>query len=106
MPFEAFVDWLCSDEGGDEGADRHWLSQHILLADGNGNPQCDFIGRIESFADDFREVADHIGLGHERLHRANVTRCSGEYQSYYTDRTADMIRKRYQVDIELFDYRF
>ena len=31
MPFDAFVEWLCSPEGQDDLANRHWMSQHRFL---------------------------------------------------------------------------
>jgi hypothetical protein len=48
LPFDDFVDWLCSEEGSDQCADRHWMSQHIVLADGDGSIVCDFVGRLEN----------------------------------------------------------
>lgn len=35
MPFDDFVEWLCSAEGQDDFADRHWMSQSQLLISGD-----------------------------------------------------------------------
>ncbi len=54
--FESFLEWV---EGQDiENADVHLLPQHMLIDLNN----IDFIGRFESFSDDFLEVANEIDL--------------------------------------------
>ena len=120
MPFEDFVDFLVEEpDGRDEAANPHWLSQHLFLRDAAGELVTDFVGRVESMADDFAVVAERIGLPSAELpvlntrfgwkptrdERAEAVRL-GYYRDHYTDRTRDMIAERYAEDIELFGYAF
>ena len=63
MPFDEFVAWLCSEEGADEKADSHWLSQYEILGVQGPDPVCyDFIGRLERLSDDLDILAAKIGM--------------------------------------------
>jgi hypothetical protein len=44
-------------EGGDVCADRHWISQHILL-----EGEYDFIGRYENLEQDLGVLKERLGL--------------------------------------------
>ena len=104
MSFADFVSFLCSEEGRDAIADRHWISQHLFLE------RCDYIGKYENLEQDWRVVCDKIGLKDLELpHKGWVSEDrdqEGDYRSYYTDETRDMIAKRYAKDIELYGYNF
>ena len=111
MAFDDFVDWLASPEGSDEKADRHWISQHRILAGADGQPACDFVGRQESIQRDFDHVCEVIGLPHTSLpvvHRmgGGGASSSTDYREFYSKRTQQIIADRYAKDIELFGYDF
>jgi hypothetical protein len=75
---------------------------------------CDFIGRVETLEQDFREVAERIGLKpswRERLgfgravpHRNRSSH--GDYRTYYTDHAAAFVATHFAPEIERFGYRF
>ncbi len=117
MPFDAFVDWLASDHGRDELADRHWVSQHRFLVNSEGRLAVDFVGRYERLQADFDLVCDRLGLPRTEIptlntrdtYRGFTERYSqDENHSYYLDwltpRTAGLLAERYRTDIEMFGY--
>ena len=111
MRFEEFVEWLATPEGSDERADRHWISQHRLLAGADGYPACDYIGRHENLEADFGHVCELIGLPPATLPVVHRTSDSGTssrpfYKDFYGKRTRQVVADRYARDIELFDYDF
>ena len=59
--FDEYCRWLNTPYGADACADRHYLSQHlqVRLPDG-GMPE--FLGRFETLDEDFRRVAQLLGL--------------------------------------------
>ena len=107
MPFDEFVAWLCSEEGADEKADSHWLSQHEILGVQGLDPVCyDFIGRLERLSDDLDILAAKIGMPLSGVGHLLYSGAAESYRTVYTERTAELIGRRYARDIELFGYRF
>ncbi|MDX1509873.1 MAG: sulfotransferase family protein [Nitriliruptorales bacterium] len=121
MPFEAFVEFLVNDPGGqDNKANPHWVSQHHFLRDSDGELAADFVGRVENIAEDFAVVAERIGLPATNLpvlntrfgwrpdkpHRDEVASQTEYYREYYTPKLRDAIAERYAEDVELFEYSF
>ena len=119
MSFEQFVTFLVEHpQGSDKHADRHWISQHLFLIDDRGDVLVDFIGKVENLANDFGQITNRLGLGTFELPVLNTRQgWNGnaeslslsdpyEYRQYYTAKTREMIRQRYAVDIESFQYDF
>lgn len=107
MPFDAFAEWLNSPEGSDDVADRHWMSQHRILAyDQPGVIKYDFVGRFEHIAQDYERLMEMSGLLLSQLPHQLKTQGPDEYRSLYNDRSNELIAKRYARDIELFGYDF
>ncbi len=119
MPFEEFIRFLLEDPSGqDEGANRHWLSQHAFVSDSNGQLLVDFIGKIENLADDFAIACKRIGLPDIQLPWLNSRegwkvdkklmkqKDPFYYRQYFTPETQELVRTRYRRDIELFGYDF
>lgn len=107
MPFEDFVSWLCGNEGGDDSADRHWMSQHRLMTGPQGEILVKFIGKLEHLDVDFPKVAARLDVGSSQIANLNSNQSSPHsYRDYFTDQTRAMIAHRYQKDIELFGYSF
>lgn len=113
MPFEEFIDWLCSKEGSDDFADRHWLSQHSFLATDGGELLVDFVGKIENLQEDFDHVCRRIGLPPMTLPWLNMSgvdmavdgvASEQPVREYYDDATRSRIRRRYAEDFRLFNY--
>ena len=110
MPFESFVHWLDSDEGRDDIADRHWISQTRLLAKpGSDDLLCNNIGKFETFSDDIMAFLGRVGLDHLTIPHINKTAVSSDpksYRSAYNATTRDIVARRYRTDIERFGYDF
>lgn len=110
MSFEDFVHWLDSDEGRDDIADRHWISQtRLLVAPKTGDLLCTRIGKFETFVDDIRGFLSHVGLDHLTIPHINKTAVSSDptsYRSAYNATTRKIVERRYRTDIEIFGYSF
>jgi hypothetical protein len=107
MPFEEFVEWLLTENGGDDRADRHWLSQTAHLSDPRGGLICDFVGKIESFEEGMRGIESRTGVQLPRIAARNVKAGGGTaYLDDYSPRARKLIEERYGADIETFGYRF
>lgn len=118
MSFVEFVEFLTeTTEGSDESADRHWLSQYRFVTDRSGRLLVDFVGKLESLDEDWRQARDLAGLPPIELRKLNTRfgweisderlRIEAEgYRHQYDQRTRNMIQKRYAKDIELFGYDF
>jgi hypothetical protein len=108
MPFDEFVEWLCSPDGSDGSADRHWISQHLLLAGKAGTIDLDFVGKLEHFDEDMLRVSQAIPLASPiKLPVLNRSASAGDaYRSYYTETSRKRVRDRYAADIDVFGYVF
>ena len=89
---ENFISWV-EGQNIDE-AEEHLRSQHVLIDMDN----LDFIGRLETFDEDFQKVADAIGMPLKTVHRKNR---SGEKEIELSETDRARIRKIYQRDYEL-----
>ncbi len=115
MPFDSFVEWLCSEEGSDRNADGHWVSQHYFLTDAKGEIHCDFIGKLENFDADMSKVWARLGIDFVKVPHRNRAKASAggtnsllhaPYRELYSSRTRDLVAERYAKDIALFGYDF
>lgn len=108
MGFEDFVGWLAGPEGRDEAADRHWLSQHVILATALEQPDgAARIGRFERFEHDLARIMQQMGLALSAVPKRNVTAGAPDaYRDYYSGRSRALVAQRYSRDIELFGYQF
>jgi len=110
LSFDDFVLWLDSEEGRDEIADRHWISQTRLLTEpGTDELLCTQIGKFETFIEDIQRFLEQIGLGHLTIPHINRTNSSADpesYRSVYNAKTRDIVARRYRSDIETFGYSF
>lgn len=112
MTFSDFVDWLVTEEGSDRRADPHFLSQHYFLVDGDGEPAVDYVGKVESAAEDVAELQRLLGLDVEPLPHvnANATRdrdrfdTSARWLDVLDDGTKRLLAQRYDGDFELLGY--
>ncbi|MGI9508467.1 MAG: sulfotransferase family 2 domain-containing protein [Geminicoccaceae bacterium] len=110
MSFADFIRWLDDEEGQDDIADRHWLSQHRLLSDPETKQLlCTRIGKFESFRSDVTAFLDEVGLGDLEILHINQTAEDNDprsYRSAYDVETKAIIARRYRQDIEIFGYDF
>lgn len=112
MSFSSFVDWLCSENGRDEIADRHWMSQHRFLSLPEIETSNLMILRLHSLEKDLNALLAKVALPYQRLKKVNssATTVSGRLyektQDYYTKRTIEAVAMRYAKDIELFGFEY
>ncbi|MGQ8365238.1 sulfotransferase family 2 domain-containing protein [Glaciecola sp. 1036] len=108
MPFREFLEWLQTEEGGDSFADRHWISQHVLLENAKGKERFNFLGKIESFDEDFTTILDFLKIEDKNFEKANSlsNSPSQSYRQFYDDYQKELVAKRYSEDIAQFGYRF
>ena len=83
----------------------HSFEQWIYLYDKNNNSVTDYIGRIESYQDDFNYVCDQTGIPQQELIHKNPTKHK-HYTEYYNKETRDLVSQKYAKDIDLFGYKF
>ena len=74
------------------------------LKDDEGEVSIDFAARFESLAEDFRVIAERIGIDAELPH-LNATRRAG-FREYYDDESRDIVGHWFREDIEVFGYTF
>jgi hypothetical protein len=102
MSFRRFVEVICDIP--DDVAEAHFRSQHCFFTDAWGNVLVDFVGRFEQLDQEFKSVSEKIGIRQELPHIRRGR--SRRYKEFYTQGTARLIERRYEKDIELFNYRF
>ena len=102
MGFGAFCRWLETPFGSDAFADRHWLSQHCQIRDGEGRLP-DFLGCYERLDADWRTVCERLGIPFRVLPRLNSRpEVCGEPLPD-ADAVA-VLQRRYAEDIRLGGY--
>lgn len=87
------------------GLDGHIQPQSDILARKGLEPS--FVGRLERFSADFREVLDRAGAYSRVEHMLDKPRnrsARGSSANYYTAETAALVRRIYSADFERFDY--
>lgn len=104
MSFDDFVRAVAAIP--DDEADAHFRSQHTFVTNDDGQLAVDFVGRYERLAEDFRLVAQRIGLPVVELPHLQVARVPMRYAAFYTTETARLVAARYSRDIEMFGYAF
>ena len=112
--FDDYCHWLNTWYGSDSFADRHFLSQHLLIRlDGNRLPN--FVGRFENIQSDLSRIASHLDMPTPTLPRLNTMvgwRVTPESlriarattMNLLTERNKTLLRKRYADDFELGGY--
>lgn len=106
MSFLDFTRWLLTDEGHDDIADRHWLSQYHFITNENGQIQCNHIGRFENMAEELPTILKKNNIEKSDLTISGYHSGASAYHRFYCDESRDNVTQRYQRDIELFGYKF
>jgi hypothetical protein len=104
--FEEFI-YNCTDEVEIKSGVHYSFAYNQLdyVTDDHGNLLVDFIGRLENFDKDLREVFRRLGYELETVPHRNR---SGHqhYSTFYTPDTELIVRERFKRDIEYFGYEF
>ncbi len=104
MPFDEFVDWLCSEAGSDQYADRHWMSQHKLLDIDADRNNLDLVDDISNMNRQIEKIIAERNMSEAKLTQRNK---SGRTKQTYnfTPAVIEKIALRYAEDIKLFEFR-
>ena len=86
---------------------RHILfePQASFIADPEGKPIADFVGRVETMQESYDEACRQIGIPTASLQRTNASRRK-DYRDYYDAELVEGVAKLYARDLELFGYEF
>lgn len=93
MSFPEFVSFAAS---------KRIAKQKRLIAARDGTILLDFVGKFERLNEDYRVIADRLGLD-VRLPHLNRTKQS-DYVDFYNESTIEGVRKTFRDDIEAFGY--
>ncbi len=110
MPFEEFVEYLCSDIGQDRYSNPHWVSQNLFLRR-EGEWLVDYVGIFEDLQVSFDAIVKHLGF-EETISLPTINSTdpkvldTGYWRGYYDQRLKSLVAERYKEDIRLFGYRF
>lgn len=106
MTFEEFVNWFnySSDTCVHPTQKKNQLDWFL---DEQGEVAVDFIGKFENLENDWKIISEKINAT-DVLPHANLNTISKgkHYSEYYTDKTKEIIRNKFIVDIEKFEYDF
>lgn len=94
--FEHFVKMVCKIP--DTFSDRHFKSQYALIHQ-QSNINLDYIGRYETFSEDYQTLQQKYGLA--ELPHLNASG-KKDWRLAYTPELVDLVAKRYAKDLELW----
>jgi hypothetical protein len=104
LSFTDFVHFASATAG--RRVDAHWqLQDDMLNLPGIG---FDFIGKVESFSQDFARVTEHVGADHAMAMAINAHFNKSRRQpwrDYYTGALADQAYRAYERDFDRLHYR-
>jgi hypothetical protein len=103
--FEEFVLRCTADVRDFDGRKSLCLNQFDYIADHRDRVLVNFIGRYESLTADSARLFAHLDLPGLSLPHINRS-AHKHYSAYYTDALAEVVRRRYARDIEVFGYEF
>ena len=80
--------------------------QHQLdyLTDESGDIVVKKVARFEQYESDAAEILERLGLPNEMPHLNRTEH--GHYRKYYTDKSRLIVERRFQKDIDTFNYSF
>lgn len=103
MTFEEFINWLCSENGRDDVADRHWISQYRILGI-DKEFEYDEIFHFSDLSQGWKKIASICGTSPSVFSHALKTSESEEYRDHFDRSMIRKIEERYSKDIELFGF--
>ncbi|MBT8488005.1 MAG: sulfotransferase family protein [Gemmatimonadetes bacterium] len=104
ISFDDFVALVAGTE--DSDLDPHLRGQLSFLTDERGRLIPDFVGRSEDMRASLEEVGRTLGVEIQQVPRLGATKGQKgrNYSRFYSERTWELVRRRFQEDIEAFGY--
>lgn len=93
--FDEYIRWRCRGNAS--------LQKDFIYSE-NNELLVDFLGKFEQINKDFQKICSQIGVS-ATLPKINVSNTI-PYQEYYNDKTKELVRKTFEPDISLFEYKF
>jgi len=89
---------------------HHFIPQFEFVCIEGLEPAVNFIGHFENLEEDFKFVADKLGIQVNKSDSDKIVEIfvneNKDYTEYYTDETAKIVADVYREDIEIFGYDF
>jgi hypothetical protein len=104
MQFSDFVRVIC--EISDTGSNVHYQSQHVSLMPESLERYPDYVGKFENLSSDLVEVAEFVGFPKIVIPTLRRSSRESDFRAYYDGETRGIVAKRFQRDIEEFEYTF
>lgn len=101
LTWDEYIDALC--ELDDEHTDIHLRSQHWFLP-GKNVDSLDFVGRLETFDDDFQVLSEKLGLPERKARTLNRTGGAADPKERLRPEAWRRLAERYATDIRMFGY--
>lgn len=98
--FENFIEFVSTHDL--ETCNRHLRIQRNLIDVSN----LDFLGRLETFTEDFRNLCGLLGIKCDTVRSQNVSSKRKKYQEYYDAKLREKVFQLYRKDIQIFGYQF
>lgn len=95
--YPSFDDYVLSD-------DFKLVSQTDMMLDENHKKMLDYVGRLESFNEDFSYVCGRIGIQQVKLGKHNTTKKKDSIDFYSNQEVKDRVIERFIKDFEKFGY--
>lgn len=83
-------------------SERHFRSQHCSLSI-NGSLITNFIGRLESFSEDWQTLRDQFSFP-ELSHKNKSSKSKASFRDHYSKETYQLAIDRYAKDIQMLGY--
>jgi hypothetical protein len=77
-----------------------------FLCDENGNLLVDFVGRMENYEADLKEIASRLRMPVSVVPRENASKRNADYRIYYSDKSRQFIQDQFSQDLSRFNYQF
>jgi len=106
--FEEYVHWLAEDRINirHDINNSYWSHPNCVMdyIVARNSVAVDYICEMQTINEDFSYVADVLGMN-IKINHMNKTK-HNEYKSYYSDKSAEIVRKVFKKDIDYFGYSF